>query len=87
MPAFLQPLRFAWSATRGHHFRPWRSPLVRWRIETYSGIPADKINLAAFLKFCWRERRELRRFLFWTAAMRGHRNRGRHPGISAQAGP
>ena len=87
MPAFLQPLRFAWSSTRGHHWRPWRSPLVRWRIETFSGVPAEDITLGLFLRFCWRQRRELRRFLRWTAEMRAYRNRGRHPGISAQAGP
>lgn len=87
MPAFLQPLRFAWSSTRGHHWRPWRSPLVRWRIETFSGVPAEDITLGLFLRFCWRQRSELRRFLRWTAEMRAHRNRGRHPGISAQAGP
>ncbi|HET9784413.1 MAG TPA: hypothetical protein VFP94_05560, partial [Terriglobales bacterium] len=86
MPALLQPLRFAWTATRGHHLRPWRSPLVRWRIETYSGVPAEEVGLRVFLRFCWRERRGLTRFLLWTAAMRAHRNRGRHPGISAQAG-
>jgi len=87
MPALLQPLRFAWTATRGHRFRPWRSPLLRWRIETYSGIPAEDVTLTVFVRFCWRERRDLLRFLAWSAQMRAHRNRSRHPGLSAQAGP
>lgn len=87
MPAFLQPLRFAWTVTRGHRFRPWRSPLVRWRVETYSGLPADQVGCRQFLRFAWRQRRELAHFLRWTAEMRAHRNRSRHPSLSSQAGP
>ncbi len=33
-------LRFLWRATRGYRLRPWRSPYLRWRIETYWGTPA-----------------------------------------------
>ncbi|HEY7838433.1 MAG TPA: hypothetical protein VIC54_07530 [Terriglobales bacterium] len=85
----LTALRFAWNATRGHRLRPWRSPYLRWRVETFSGLEADKVGMRRFLAFCWRERRGLLRFLRWTGAMEGHRRHSlrRHPVQSAQAGP
>jgi len=33
-------------------------PYLRWRIETYSGMHADRITRGVF-RFAWRERREL----------------------------
>ena len=62
-------LRFLWNATRGHHFTPWRSPYLRWRIETYTGIKMHSIGFLEFLGFCWKERKELLRFLTWTGEM------------------
>ena len=62
-------LRFLWNATRGHHFAPWRSPYLRWRIETYCGVKMSRIGLLEFWAFMWRERTELLRFLKWTAEM------------------
>jgi hypothetical protein len=37
-------LRFFWNSTRGHRFSPWRSPYLRWHMETYSGLKMDKIG-------------------------------------------
>jgi hypothetical protein len=37
-------LRFFWNSTRGHRLAPWRSPYLRWRMETYSGLKMDKIG-------------------------------------------
>ena len=83
----MQALRFLWRATQGSRLRPWRSPYLRWRIETYSGIPAESIRARDFWRFTWRERRELARFLRWTQAMAGYRRQSRHPGQSGEAGP
>lgn len=58
-------LRFLWLASKGHRLQPWRSPYLRWRIETYSGLPADRIGLREFCAFMWRERRGLVRYLDW----------------------
>ncbi len=58
-------LRFCWVATRGYRLQPWRSPYLRWRIETYSGIPADTVTFPVFWGFVWRERQGLWRFLRW----------------------
>ncbi len=62
----LAALRFAWNATRGHRLRPWRSPYVRWRIETYSGLHAETLTASDVFGFTWRERRQLLHFLRWT---------------------
>jgi hypothetical protein len=65
----LAPVRFIWNATRGARLRPWRSPYIRWRIETYSGMHAETLTAGDVLRFTWRERRQLLRFLRWTAEM------------------
>jgi hypothetical protein len=60
------PLRFIWNATRGHRFAPWRSEFLRWRVETYSGKPAESLKAKDVLGFMWNERWELLSFLLWT---------------------
>jgi hypothetical protein len=69
-------LKLLWRMTRGYRLRPWRSPYLRWRIETYSGLHAETIGLREFWRFTWHSRRELTRYLHWAAAMsRGARTR------------
>lgn len=70
MRAWLEVLRFLWQASRGHRLRPWRSPYLRWRIETFSGLDAEAVDAKAFGQFVWRERRSLWRYLRWVATMR-----------------
>ena len=62
-------LRFLWQATRGYRFRPWRSPYLRWRMETYWGTPAEGIRFNDFCRFVWRQRGDLLRFLRWAERM------------------
>ena len=62
-------LRIAWRLSKGYRLRPWRSPYLRWRIETYSGMHADRITARDFLRFAWSERRELIRYLAWADRM------------------
>jgi hypothetical protein len=61
-------LRFLWNASHGYRFRPWKSPYLRWRIETYAGLPAESITPRDFWQFVWRERRELLQYLRWVRA-------------------
>lgn len=61
--------RFLSAATRGYRLRPWKSPYLRWRIETYWGWPAAEIGAARFWSFMWRERRRLVRYLGWVGEM------------------
>ncbi|HEX5227486.1 MAG TPA: hypothetical protein VFW44_07230 [Bryobacteraceae bacterium] len=63
-------LRFLWRATRGYRLRPWRSPYLRWRMETYWGTPAESITPRDFCKFLWEHRTDLIRFLHWAASMK-----------------
>ena len=64
--------KYVWNATRGHRLTPWRSPYLRWRIETYTGLKMDKIGFFSFWSFMWKERHELSRFLKWTAEMENY---------------
>jgi len=63
--------RILWSLTRGYRLCPWRSPYLRWRIETYWGLRAESVTFAQFWRFGWRQRKELLRYLRWAARMSG----------------
>ncbi len=63
------PVRFIWNATRGYRLTPWRSPYLRWRVETYSGQKAETLTLRSVLGFMWATRWELLSFLRWTGKM------------------
>jgi len=63
-------LRLLWQLARGFRLRPWRSPYLRWRIETYWGIPADAVGFREFWGFVWRRKADLWRYLRWAARMR-----------------
>lgn len=76
----LYALWFYWRAARGYRLRPWRSPYLRWRIETFSGTPADRITFQSFWSFFWNERKALRRFLEWGAEMKRMEKRLRREG-------
>ena len=69
MRSYLAPIRFLRYALRGYWLRPWRSPYLRWRMETYSGIPAETIDARIFWKFMSAEKGRLFHFLRWTAEM------------------
>jgi hypothetical protein len=64
-------LGFLWQASKGYRLRPWRSPYLRWRIETYWGLRAETISAGDFWRFVWRQRRDLARFLQWVDTMAG----------------
>jgi hypothetical protein len=89
-------LRLLWRMTRGYRLRPWRSPYLRWRLETYAGLPAETISFWRFWRFVWSEQRELLRYFRWAEGMRlralkrenpagpsGEFRRG-HPGAKAR---
>ena len=65
-------LKLAWP----YLLTPWRSPLLRWRLETYGildeqGKPltAEQIDARIFFSFVFRRRAELARFLRWAAKL------------------
>jgi hypothetical protein len=60
---------FLWQATRGSRLRPWKSPYLRWRVETYWGIPAEELNRTSFFRFAWAQRKAFWGFLRWAGRM------------------
>lgn len=62
-------LAFLWKASRGYRLRPWASPYLRWRMETYWGMHAEHITFREFWTFLWQHRHEMWRFLRWAGRM------------------
>ncbi len=65
-------LRLCWP----YLLAPWRSPLLRWRMETYGILDeqgrmlhADEITPARFRRFLREQRRTLYRMLRWAASL------------------
>jgi hypothetical protein len=65
-----------WRLAKGYRLRPWRSPYLRWRIETYWGLHAERITFRQFWAFTWNHRRELGRYARWGREME---KRAKHP--------
>jgi len=66
----LSALRYYWMAAKGYRLRPWRSPYIRWRMETFFGPAAAPLTPTRFAGLLWRERRRLLEFLRWTRSYR-----------------
>lgn len=66
----LNALRYYWIVARGYRLRPWRSPYLRWRLETFLGPEAADLDAGKFFRIVWRYRMELERFLDWAAERR-----------------
>jgi hypothetical protein len=59
-------LRYYWITAKGYRLRPWASPYIRWRLETFFGGDMHELGAGEFFRLIWRERRQLKRFLAWT---------------------
>jgi hypothetical protein len=70
----LNALRYYWISARGYRLRPWRSPYLRWRLETFLGPEAADLDAGKFFRIMWRYRREMEKFLEWA----GERRRVQH---------
>lgn len=58
-------VRYYWRTAKGYRLRPWASPYLRWRLETFFGVPAEVVTAGEFFRLGWRERRRLLAFLRW----------------------
>src|SRR5271157_3936797 len=56
-------LRSVWNGTSGHRLAPWRSPYLREKVETYTGVRMPSTGFLEFSGFMWRQRAELLRVL------------------------
>ena len=70
-------LRFYWISSKGYRLQPWRSPYVRWRMETFFGPEAAPTDARTFFRLTWRERVRLIRFFKWAEARRREMQRKR----------
>jgi hypothetical protein len=68
----LNALRYYWITARGYRLRPWASPYLQWRLETFFGKDAAELGARKFFSLMWRERARMERFLEWV----GDRRRG-----------
>ncbi len=66
----LSAVRQYWVAAKGYRLRPWKSPYIRWRMETFFGPDAAAPDARTFFRLLWRERAQLRRFLRWAEERR-----------------
>ena len=65
----MKTIRLLWRLTHGYRLRPWRSPYLRWRMETYWGVHAERIGCGEFWKFVWAHRADLLRYMHWAARL------------------
>lgn len=66
----LNALRYYWIISKGYRLRPWASPYIHWRLETFFGNEAADLDAAKFVRLLWRERARLETFLAWVATRR-----------------
>jgi hypothetical protein len=76
MPSLLKMIRIGLRLVWPYLLTPWRSPLLRWRMETYGVLDdqgrllhADDITRTQFLRFTFTHRTALWRFLRWAARL------------------
>ena len=68
-------LQFYWLAARGYRLRPWQSPYIQWRFETFLGKEAANLSARSFFQLSWKYRRRLKSFADWAALRRQAQNR------------
>lgn len=61
---------YYWNAARGYRLRPWKSPYLRWRFETFLGPEAGQLTARKFLQLSWKYRDRMRAFVDWAAERR-----------------
>jgi hypothetical protein len=66
----LSSLRYYWMVAKGYRLRPWQSPYLKWRMETFFGAGAENLDARKFFSLMWRERERMKRFAAWAAERR-----------------
>jgi len=60
-------MHYYWIAAKGYRLRPWKSPYLQWRLETFFGQDAADLDAGKFFHLLWRERDRVEHFLDWVA--------------------
>ena len=63
-------LRYYWNVARGYRLKPWKSPYLRWRFETFLGKEGANLDARKFFRLSWKYRDNMMRFVDWTAERR-----------------
>ena len=71
-------LSYYWSAAGGYRLKPWKSPYLRWRFETFLGKEADDLTARKLFRLTWKYREHIKRFVDWAAERRHLQHRQRH---------
>jgi hypothetical protein len=71
----LAALRYYWLVSKGYRLRPWKSPYLQWRMETFFGPAAANLTPRKFLNLMWTERTRIHRFLAWVEDRRREQHR------------
>jgi hypothetical protein len=66
----LKTLRYYWIVARGYRFKPWKSPYLCWRFETFLGAEAAHMTAGKFFHLVWKYRAQMNRFVDWAAERR-----------------
>jgi len=69
--AILSAVRFWWGGCAGYRLTPWRSPYLRWRVETFTGKPAGTLKFSDFVALFSAERGQMGHYLRWLGELRG----------------
>ena len=76
----LNALRYYWITAKGYRLRPWTSPYLRWRLETFLGGDMHSLGPVAFFGMMWRERAHFSDFLAWAEERRKAQQEGTSSG-------
>jgi hypothetical protein len=74
----LKTLQYYWTAARGFRLKPWDSPYLRWRFETFLGKEAEDLTAEKFLRLSWKYRSQMKKFVDWAAERRRTQRQIRH---------
>jgi hypothetical protein len=75
MKRLREALRLYWIGAAGYRLRPWKSPYLRWRLETFWGPGAAHPGPIQFFRLLWRQRARLGLYLDWVAERRAAQHR------------
>lgn len=68
-------LNYYWTAARGHRLKPWRSPYICWRFETFLGKEAADMTASKLFHLAWKYREQMKHFVGWAAERRRFQRR------------
>ena len=63
--AMLTAVRYYWITAKGYRLRPWASPYIRWRLETFFGGDMHALGPGEFFQLIWRQRAQLSHLIAW----------------------